>query len=104
MEPDDSQPYGPASLALPIAVFALLVWPLSFAWVPAAGQGLDWVYYFVLVAEVCAIVLAMVAVWLGTLAARADRDTPSSDRGIRLGVLVVGLVIGGNLLRQALLR
>ena len=104
MEPDDSQPSGPARLALPIAVLALLVWPISFVWVPAVGHEPDWVYSFVLLAEVGVVALSIVAVWLGTMAARADRNTPSSDRAIRLGVIVVALVIGGNLLRQALFR
>jgi hypothetical protein len=55
------------------------------------------------VAEIAAMVLAIVAFRLGTLAARAGRNTPSSDLGMRLGVLVAVLVIGGNLLGQALL-
>lgn len=104
MEPDTAGSGRIAGLTLPIAVMGLLMWPLSFAWVPAAGNNPEWVRLLVPIAEICAMVLAVVAVWLGTLAARADRNTPSSDRGIRLGVLVVALVIGSNLLGQALLR
>ena len=104
MDPEDSQSHGPARWALPVAVFALLVWPLSFVWIPAPGRDRESVYYGVLILEVCVVVLALVAVWLGTLAARADRNTTSSDRAIRLGVIVVALVIGGNLFRQAVFR
>ena len=104
METDSARSGRIAGLTLPIAVLGLLVWPLSFAWVPAAGHNPEWVRLLVLIAEIGAVVLSIVAVWLGTLAARADRNTPSSDRGIRLGVLVVALVIGSNLLGQALLR
>ena len=102
MEPVDSQPSRSARWALPIAVLALLLWPLSFAWVPAAGHNPAWVLILVPVAEIAAMILAIVAYRLGTLAARSGRNTPSSDRGIRLGVLVATLVIGSNLLGQAL--
>jgi len=104
MEPVDRQTSRVARWALPIAILGLLVWPLTFAWVPSAGHNPEWVRPFVLLAEIGAMILAMAAVWLGTLAARADRNTPSSDLGIRLGVVVVALVIGSNLLGQALLR
>ena len=104
MEPIDEQPSRSARWVLPIAVLGLLLWPLSFAWVPAAGTNPEWVLRLVPLAEIGAMVLAIVAVRLGTLAARAGRNTPSSDRGLRLGVLVATLVIGGNLLGQALTR
>lgn len=102
MEPVDSHTSRSARWTLPLAVLGLLLWPLSFAWVPAAGNNPEWVRLLVPLAEIAAMVLAIVAVRLGTLAARSGRNTPSSDRGIRLGVLVATLVIGSNLLGQAL--
>jgi len=102
MEPPDEPPSRGARWTFPIAVLALLLWPLSFAWVPAAGQNPDWVLRLVPLAEIASMVLAIVAVRLGTLAARTGRNTVSSDRGLRLGVLVAVLVIGGNLVGQGL--
>ena len=102
MEPVDSQTSRSARWTLPIAVLGLLLWPLSFAWVLAAGNNPEWLRLLVPLAEIAAMVLAIVAVRLGTLAARSGRNTQSSDRGLRLGVLVAALVIGGNLLGQAL--
>ena len=93
-----------AAWTFPVAVLALLVWSISLAWLPMAGQDPGWVLPTVRLAEILAVALAIVAVWLGTLAARADRSTTSSERGMRLAVIVVVLVIGSNLLDQALFR
>lgn len=87
-----------------MAIVALILWPLSFAWVPAAGRNPDWVLTLVPLAEIAAILLAIAAIWLGVLVTRDGENTPSSDRGGRLAMLVVVLVVGGNLLGQALLR
>ena len=87
-----------------MAILALAVWPLSFAWVPAAGSNPDWVLTLVPLAEIAAILLAIAAIWLDVLVKRDGEATTSSDRGGRLGMLVVVLVVGGNLLGQALLR
>jgi hypothetical protein len=72
---------------LPLAVSALVLWPLSFAWVPAAGHNPFGVLVLVPVAEIGAIVLAMAAIWLGSLAARDEQTTSSSKRGVRLAML-----------------
>ena len=104
MEPDDSQPYGPARWVLPTAVLALLIWPLSLAWVPTSGHGPDWVSTLVSVAEIGAVLLAMVAYGLGLRAHRMEGSTKSSDLGMRLASLVVLLAIGGKLLSQALVE
>ena len=93
-----------ARWVLPLAVLALVVWPLSFAWIPAAGHNPGWILTLVPLAEIAAIVLAIAAIWLGAFVARDQHNTRSSDLGVRLGTLVVILVIGGNLLGQALLR
>ena len=98
--PSDSR----ARLALPLAVIALILWPLSFAWIPAAGHNPPWVLTLVPLAEIGAIILAIAAIWLGSLAARDARNTTASDRGIKLGMLVVVLVVGGNLVGQAIAR
>jgi hypothetical protein len=87
-----------------MAILALIVWPLSFVWVPSAGHNPDSVLSFVLLVEIAAILLAVAAIWLGVLVTRDGEDTPSSDRGGRLGMLVVVLVVAGNLLGQALGR
>ena len=52
----------------------------------------------------CAIVLGIAAIWLGSLVTRDAGATRASERGVRLGMLVVVLVVGGNLLGQALVR
>ena len=88
---------------MPMALLALILWPLSFAWVPAAERNSDWVLVMVPLVEIAAILLAIAAIWLGTLVTRDEVNTRSSDRGVRLGMLVVALVVGGNLLGQALL-
>ena len=88
---------------MPMAIVALILWPLSFAWIPAAGNNPDWVLVLVPLAEIAAILLAIAAIWLGTLVTRDEVNTRSSDRGVRLGMLVIALVVGANLLGQALL-
>ena len=87
-----------------MAILALLVWPVSFIWIPAAGRNPDSVLTLVLLVEIAAILLAVAAIWLGVLVTRDGENTRSSDRGGRLGMLVVVLVVAGNLLGQALLR
>lgn len=86
-----------------MAIVALILWPLSFAWIPAAGNT-DWVLTLVPLAEIAAILLAIAAIWLGVLVKRDGEDTTASERGGRLGMVVVLLVVGGNLLGQALVR
>ena len=93
-----------ARLVLPMAILALIVWPLSFIWIPTAGHDPGSVRTLVLLVEIAAILLALAAIWLGILVTRDGENTPASDRGGRLGMLVVVLVVAGNLLGQALLR
>jgi hypothetical protein len=87
-----------------MAIVALILWPLSFAWIPAAGSNPDWVLTLVPLAEIAAILLAIAAIWLGVLVKRDGEDTTASERGGRLAMVVVLLVVGGNLLGQALVR
>ena|SRR5215218_2692828 len=93
-----------ARLVLPMAIAALALWPLSYAWIPSAGRNPDWVVVLVPLAEIAAILVAIAAIWLGVLVTRDGVNTRSSDRGGRLGMLVVILVVGGNLIGQALFR
>ena len=93
-----------ARLVLPIAIFAVLLWSLSSAWNPAAGHDPAWVGILVPVAEIGAILLAVAAIWLGSVVKGDEGGSRASERGVRLGMLVVVLVVGGNLLRQALVR
>jgi hypothetical protein len=89
-----------ARLVLPIAIVALLLWPLSYISIRTTdtAQGLR----VGPLVEIAAIVLASVAIWLGMFVTRDGANTRSSDRGMRLGMLVVVLVIGGNLIGQGL--
>ena len=93
-----------ARLVLPMAIAALALWPLSFAWIPSAGRNPDWVLVLVPLAEIAAILVAIAAIWLGVLVTRDGVSTPASERGGRLGMLVVILVIGGSLIGQVLFR
>jgi len=87
-----------------MAILALAVWPLSFAWIPAAGRNPDWILTLVPLAEIAAILLAVAAIWLDVLVKRDGEATQASERGGRLGMVVVILVVGGNLLGQAIVR
>jgi len=84
-----------------MAILALILWPLSFIWIPSAGRNPDSVLSLVLLIEIAAILLAVAAIWLGVLVTRDGENTRTSDRGGRLAMLVVVLVIAGNLLGQA---
>jgi len=87
-----------------MAILALAVWPLSYAWIPAAGHNPAWISTLVPLAEIAAILLAIAAIWLGVLVKRDGEETTASERGGRLGMAVVLLVVGGNLIGQALVR
>ena len=91
-----------ARLVLPIAILALLLWPLSYILTRTTGPGPDPGPALGPVVEIAAIVLASVAIWLGMFVTRDGGNTRWSDRGMRLGMLVVVLVIGGNLIGQGL--
>ena len=89
-----------ARLVLPIAIFALMLWPLSYVSMRTTGPGPGPALGPLV--EILAIVLASVAIWLGMFVTRDGGNTRWSDRGMRLGMLVVVLVIGGNLVAQGL--
>ena len=91
-----------ARFVLPIAILALLLWPLSYVSFRTTGPGPDPGPAFGPLVEILAIVLASAAIWLGMFVTRDGGNTRWSDRGMRLGMLVVVLVIGGNLIGQGL--
>jgi len=79
-------------LALVLGVVGLLVWPLSYAWIPSAGRNPDWVGILVPAAEWGAIGCAIAAIWFGT---RARRTSPFAFGAVwapRLGGLTLGLM------------
>lgn len=81
-----------ARVALLLGVVGLLAWPLSYAWIPSAGNNPDWIGVLVPVAEWGAIACAIAAIWLGN---RSRRGTPGSRAGIwapRAGWLTLGLM------------
>lgn len=77
---------------------ALLLWPLTYAWMPLAGRGPAWVFVLVPVAEIGAVVLGLVAVLSGLRARRREGDSRAARWGIGLGGLALTLVIAGNVL------
>ncbi|HSO28628.1 MAG TPA: hypothetical protein VLS28_01880 [Candidatus Sulfomarinibacteraceae bacterium] len=92
---DQAQQLGRWSTGL--AVIALLLWPLSYAWVPMAGRNPGFIMVLVPIAEIGSLVLASAAVILAYRARRLGRPGRSRSLGLWLGSLVIVLVIGGSL-------
>ena len=86
-----------------LAVMALLLWPLSYAWVPMAGRNPGFIMVLVPIAEIGSLLLASAAVILAHRARRRGRAGRSGSFGLWLGVLVIVLVIGGSLVGVLLL-
>lgn len=84
-------------------IAALLLWPLSYAWIPLAERNPDWVLVLVPVAEIGAVVLGITAVWGGVQSRRHGGDSRAARWAIALGGLAVLLVIAGNVVGLALL-
>lgn len=83
---------------------ALLLWPLSYAWIPLAGRNPGWLLVLVPLAEIGGVVLGLAAVWGGMRARRLEGDSRAARWGIGLGALALTLVIAGNVLGVVLLR
>ena len=81
-----------------LAVIALLLVPLSYAWLPMAGRNPGFIMALVPLAEIGSLVLASAAVRLAYRARREGRPGRSGSLGLWLGSLVIVLVIGGSLL------
>jgi hypothetical protein len=69
---------------------------------PCGGAHPGWILTLVPLAEIAAILLAIAAIWLDVLVRRDGEATTSSERGGRLALLVVLLVVGGSLVGKAL--
>lgn len=80
------------------AVIALLLWPLSYAWVPFAGRNPGVVLALVPIAELTSLILAVSAVVLAGRARRGGARGRDVSVGMGLGLLVIGLIIGGNVI------
>lgn len=78
--------------ALILGVIGLLVWPLSYAWIPTAGKNPGWIGVVVPVAEWGAISCAIAAIWFGIQARRASPRAPGAVWAPRLGWLTLGLM------------
>lgn len=84
-------------------IAALLLWPLSYAWVPLAERNPDWVFVLVPLAEIGAVVLGVAAIWSGVLARRVEGDSSAARWGIGLGAAALTLVVAGNVVGAVLL-
>ena len=94
-----------ARLGLFLGVIALIVWPLSYAWIPNAGHNPDWVGLMVPVAEWGAIACAIGAISLGIRSRRAGVTSLAAERAPRVGWLTLGLMaIAAFLIAPALYR
>lgn len=81
-----------ARLALSLGIVGLLVWPLSYAWIPTAGNNPDWVGAVVPLAEWGAVACAIGAIWLGTRSRRAGATYLAARWAPRIGWLTLGLM------------
>ena len=81
-----------ARLALFLGVVGLLVWPLSYAWIPSAGKNPAWIGVIVPVAEWGAIACAIAAIWLGVRARGAGVTSLGAIWAPRIGGLTLGLM------------
>ena len=84
-------------------IAALLLWPLSYAWIPLAERNPAWVLVLVPVAEIGAVALGITAMWCGVQSRRREGDSEAARWAIALGGLTVTLVIAGNVVGLALL-
>ena len=96
-----------ARLALFVGAVGLLVWPLSYAWIPNAGHNPGWIGVLVPVAEFGAIACAIGAIWLGTRSRRSGVTSLAARWAPRVGWLtlavmaVTAFVIAPALYREA---
>lgn len=84
-------------------IAALLLWPLSYAWIPLAEESPAWVFVLVSLAEISAVVLGIIGVWGGVQARSREGASQIARWAIALGALAVALAIGGNVVGLALL-
>jgi hypothetical protein len=92
----------PARLSLGLGVASLLLWPLSYAWVPNAGRNPGWILVLVPVAEMAAVACAIAAIGLGVRARRSGLRSRGATWGARLGGLTLVLIVVGFVIGMAL--
>jgi hypothetical protein len=81
-----------ARIGLSLGVVGLLVWPLSYVWIPNAGHNPDWIGWVVPMAEWGAIACAIAAIWLGLRSRRAGVISLATIWAPRVGWLTLGLM------------
>jgi hypothetical protein len=81
-----------ARLALFLGIVGLLVWPLSYAWIPTAGNNPDWIGVVVPIAEWGAVACAIGAIWLGLRSRHAGVTSLAARWAPRVGGLTLGLM------------
>jgi hypothetical protein len=91
-------------VALAPGIFALLVWPLSYAWIPSAGRNPDWIGVMVPIAEWGSIVCAVAVIWLGFRARRSGEASLGATWAPHIGLLTLGLMTTAFLVVAALYR
>jgi hypothetical protein len=84
-------------------IVSLLLWPLSYAWIPLMDRSPGWVFVVVPLAEIGAVVLGIAAVWGGVRSRSREGDSQTARWAIALGALAVTLVAAGNVVGLALL-
>lgn len=84
-------------------IAALLLWPLSYVWIPLAERSPGWVFVLVPLAETGALVLGITAVWGGVQSRSREGDSQTARWAIAFGALAVTLAIAGNVVGLALL-
>ena len=102
--PPTAQAQRQGRLSAGLALIALLLWPLSYAWVPMAGRNPGFILVLVPIAEIGSLLLASGAVILAHRARRPGRPGRSASLGLWLGILVIVLIIGGGLVGILLVR
>jgi hypothetical protein len=85
-------------------IAALLLWPLSYAWIPLAERSPAWVFILVPIAEISAVVLGIAAVWGGVQSRSREGDSQTARWAMALGAMAVTLVIAGNMVGVAIVR
>ncbi len=92
-------------LALFLGVVGLLVWPLSYAWIPNAGHNPAWIGWVVPIAEWGAVACSIAAILIGTRARRIGPISLAAVWAPRVGWLTLGLMaISAFLIGPALYR
>jgi uncharacterized YccA/Bax inhibitor family protein len=69
------------------SIAALLLWPLSYAWIPMADRSPGWVFILVPLAEISAVVLGITTMWGGVQSRRREGDPQTARWAIALGAL-----------------